>query len=770
MADEQFQIHLQQLKSKAPGFLETIYALGNGHLGVRASNPLQGNSPAYSGKPGLFVNGFYDLSPIHYGEPYYGYAHNNQTICELPDPRYLIFEVDGVRSDQTPYNVETIDKTWDMASGLLDETFQITTPTGKTFTLTLDSFVSQAERHLYVVRYDIRALNFSGGIKIFKRHDYVNQQIPRATADIRRAQRSNTLMQTYLPATAPIMELSTQKSQLGLLVALRFLGDDPRVTLTTQNDVPCYQINLDLTPERSAQFTFGYAIGDVHDLLAFKLHQQSNVEATVALLKEQTFEEAFAASAARTQQFWQDSDIVIEGDSSLQKGIRFNLYHLFQAAGRDHLTAIPAKGLTGTGYEGHYFWDTEMYMLPFFIYTQPEIAKALLGYRYTTLPAAGRRAREMAISAGVLFPWRTINGEEASAYYPAGTAQIHINADIAYATDLYLRATGDTDFLKSTGFELILNTARFWLAYGNYATYGPQRGHFVLNRVTGPDEYTAMVDNNYYTNRMAKNNLALAVKYADKMAKIAPEKLTDLAVTQDERAAFAEVADKMYLPYDAKHKIKLQDDNAPNRPQFDIAHEPATNFPLLLHYHPLVLYRYQLNKQADTLMSALLFPLDQDEAQLKRDYDYYEKITTHDSSLSRAVFSILANRIHQPQKAADYFMDSSLTDLTDLQGNSEDGIHAANMGGSWLSLVYGFAGMHYGKSGLTFAPHLPTSWQRLKFKIKYRGRQIAVDMQQAAITFTLLHGKPLTVYCQQEPCELTLKKPSKQVSLTDSTN
>ncbi|PIO82300.1 family 65 glycosyl hydrolase [Loigolactobacillus backii] len=757
--DDQYQIHLQKLTNKEQPVTETIYALGNGHMGVRASNPLQGNSDHYEGNPGLFVNGFYDLSPITYGERYFGYPRNNQTIAQLPDPRFLILEIDGVRSDQTPFRVETIDKNLDMETGLLVETFRITTPKQKMLTLTLQSFMSQSDYHLYVVRYEIRALNFSGKVTLLKQHNYVNQSIPNSNEDVRRAQRHNPLGQVYMPADSPTMLIETQKSQLGILMMFHYLGSDPRMKMVSRNNIPCYEVQLDLTPGKLEQFAFGYSLGNIHALMTVEMGPDFYIKKTLERFHEQNFAKLFEASANHMRHFWQDSDIVIDGDPTLQRGIRFNLFHLYQAAGRDSVTDVPAKGVTGPGYEGHYFWDTEMYMLPFFIYTQPEIAKALLTYRFSILDEARQHAREMGIENGVLYPWHTINGEEASAYYPAGTAQVHINADIAYATDLYIQVTQDMDFLENYGFEMIVSTARFWLAFGNYGEQGKQKNKFVINAVTGPDEYTALVDNNYYTNRMAQNNLFIAVKYAKQLQKENPTKLADLGVNEEEIVAFQTAANKMYLPYDDDLQIKMQDDSSPNRPVFDIANEPRENFPLLLHYHPLVLYRYRVNKQADTLMSDFLFPFDQDEPQLQRDYDYYEKITTHDSSLSRAIFSVLANRIHNPEKAYNYFMDTALMDLTDLQGNSADGIHAANMGGTWLSLIYGFAGMHAGINGLTFDPQFPSEWLFLSFKVKYHKRQIKVAIQRQEVTFTLLVGKPINIFYREQEVELVNSTP-----------
>ncbi|WP_054654363.1 hypothetical protein [Secundilactobacillus silagei] len=550
-----FQIHLQKLAHQDEKTFETIYTLGNGHFGVRASNPLQGNNSHYPGQPGLFVNGFYDLTQLSYGENYSGYAQNSQTICEVPDPRFIIFEVDGVRSDETPYNVRLVDKNLDMRTGVLMDIFDVKTPTNKQFRLTLQSFASHADKHLFVIRYSVSALNFTGPITIIKQHPYIKQQIQSNTTDMRAAQRQTVLDRTFIQSKLPIMMISTRKSQLALIVAQQALSDNP-MHVTMLDDLPSYSKTFDLTQGMTQSFSFAYAISYPHPLLKATLSQPAIAASAEKRLANKSFKQLLDDSAAKVNQFWKNSDIELTGDDALAKGIRFNLFHLYQAAGGDGMTSIPAKGLTGPGYEGHFFWDAEMFMLPFFTYTEPQMARQLLLYRYHTLPQAQHRAREMGVHNGVMFPWRTINGEESSSYYPAGTAQVHINADIAYAIDTYVRVTGDTDFLMDYGYEIIVKTARFWLAYGHWATDDAHAGKFVINDVTGPDEYTAMVSNNYFTNRMAQNNLSIAVKYFNQIKHSHPEKLVELNVTDEEIAQFNHAADEMYLPYDEKLKIK----------------------------------------------------------------------------------------------------------------------------------------------------------------------------------------------------------------------
>ncbi|GAB6092569.1 glycoside hydrolase family 65 protein [Furfurilactobacillus curtus] len=761
-----FQLHLQDLSDHNPAFLETIYALANGHLGVRASDPLQGNSHAVTGMPGLFVNGFYDLSQISYGEKYAGYPENNQTIAQLPDPRYLVIEIDGQRSDEATFTTRLVDKNLDLETGLLNELFEITTPGGKMLQLSLSTFASQADDAIFGESYTVRPLNFSGSVKLYKQHPYIDQVFDRES-DPRAVVRKNGLDRQYLSADFPAMQITTQRSQLGLVLMWRYLGEDSLVHFDQNDGMPRYVMDLDLEQGLAESFDFGYSVGDIHSLMDVAMNHATYLKEANNHLEHHSFSSLFTESARQMQAFWRDADIQIEGDPESQKGIRFNLFHLHQSAGHDGHTSIPAKGLTGAGYEGHYFWDTEMFMLPAFIYTDPDRAKQILMYRFQTLDSARQQARDYGLDSGALFPWRTINGSEASPYFPAGLAQMHINADIAYAVAEYVAVTDDQTFLAEAGFEIILETARFWQRMGSFGVDGPQGGHFVLNKVTGPDEYTALVNNNYYTNRLAQHNLRLAVIFAKQLQAVGSDKLEALGVTDKELADFSHSADEMYLPFDKELGVKMQDDGAFNMPIWPFDQTPRDDYPLLLHYHPLRLYSHQVNKQADTLMSDFLFPEDQDIEQLKRDFDYYEPITTHDSSLSRAIFSVLANRIRAHHKAYRYIAESMLTDLNNSQGNSQDGIHVGNMGASWMEMVFGVAGMQRTKSGLVFSPHLPTQWMGLGFKIKYRDEQVEVHVTRSQTQFTLVHGNGLTLTCDDQKVTLNESTPTVVVDLVD---
>ena len=703
MKNDTKNISIHDLQSNEPSYLETIFSLANGHFGIRASDPIANSSTA-----GTLVNGFYETSDITYGEVAYGYAKKNQTIVKLSDLRNIKFVDDQQRAfDQS----QLISESLDFETGLLNSTYKISNPDGKSFELNLQAVLQQSNAEVIGLRYTIKPVDYFGkvvGIKHFNT-DSATQK----SDDPRKSRTVDTL--TYAKKTIDgqqeLIEVTTKYSQMSLAMAMSVSTGLEQV--------------FSLQPNQTVTF-------DVIGLV-------SKINGILDLDNLPKFEEILKDSTDFWQEFWQNSDIEISGDDSLNQAIHYNLFQLVSSTGRDGKTNIPAKGLSGTGYEGHYFWDTEMYMSPFFAYTNPEIAKNLIKYRYSVLDESKKRARTLGVKEGALFSWRTINGQEASAYYPAGTAQYHIDADIAYAIDRYYKVTDDKEFMKNYGLELVLETARFWKNFGSYSEIHCKK-RFCFFDVTGPDEYTALVNNNYYTNRMAKFNLLFAVDLIDEF----PKKAKELGVSAKERDQMANIAAAIFLPYDQIKGINQQDDSSFKKPVWPFETTPKENYPLLLHYHPLTIYRYQVNKQADTLLADFLFD-DISHDQLVKEYDYYEKITTHDSSLSRSIFSALAARIGLKQKAYDYFMATAKTDLIDLQGNSADGLHVANLGGSWLTIVSGFGGLRVKDGLLTIDNHLPDQWDKLAIRIKYQGRLLEIVYRKDATEIHIIHGEPLPI-------------------------
>jgi alpha,alpha-trehalose phosphorylase len=462
------------------------------------------------------------------------------------------------------------------------------------------------------------------------------------------------------------------------------------------------------------------------------------------------FDKAVEEQTQFLREFWQEADVLIEGDPEVQQSIRFNLFHLLQGAGRGGDTSLPAKGLTGEGYEGHYFWDTEIYALPFFLYTRPEIAGDLLEYRYRTLSFARGRAAQLN-RRGALYPWRTINGNEASAFFPAGTAQYHINADIAFAVARYLEVSGDDAFL-SKGTEILVETARFWHDLGDYIP--AMDNAFCINCVTGPDEYTALVNNNYYTNIMARENLRNAALFLEKLREKNESEWRELAgriaLSDDEAAQWLKAAEAMYLPHDSRLGVHPQDDSFLNKARWEAADIPEAKRPLLMHYHPLTIYRYQVLKQADLVLAEMLLGHYFSHAQKKRDFDYYDPLTTADSSLSPCIQGVMAAELGYKETSYRHFMRSVRMDLDDVNGNVRDGVHTAAMAGSWISLVYGFAGFRDNGGVFSFAPSLPDAWNRLTFSLRKGDAALEVTIGHEEAAYYLKRGSELTIIHEGE--------------------
>ena len=362
---------------------------------------------------------------------------------------------------------------------------------------------------------------------------------------------------------------------------------------------------------------------------------------------------------------------------------------------------------------------------------------------------------------GALYPWRTIMGKECSGYFPSGSAQYHINGDIAYSTIAYYLATKDLDFIAQKGAEIVFETARLWMDTGNY-----YHGQFHINDVTGPDEYTCIVNNNYFTNASAQYNLHWAVRFYQLLKEAGKtQAIEKIGLTEEEVAAFEKAEKNMYLPYDEELGINPQDDSFLQKEVWDFENTPKDHYPLLLHYHPLYIYRYQVCKQADTVLAHFVYEDAQDIETIRKSFAYYEKVTTHDSSLSTCIYSIVASKLGLEDKAYAYFGDSAKLDLFNLHHNTKDGIHTANMGGNYMAIVYGFGGLRLKESGLYFAPSLPKQWTGYKFKIMYEGSQIQVEVGSDSSVFTLVNGDAKTIHVYDEAYELenTLTIPRKKV-------
>jgi len=459
-----------------------------------------------------------------------------------------------------------------------------------------------------------------------------------------------------------------------------------------------------------------------------------------------------AEQQAYLNDFWQVAAIQTKDCKEVEDTLEFNMYQLLQSTGRDGITSTASKGISGEGYEGHYFWDTEIYIFPFFLFTKPEIAKALLEYRHSILNNARENAKIMGHKQGALFPWRTISGSECSSYFPSGAAQYHLNGDIAYSFMQYWYATEDLDFMAQKGAEVLIETARLWLDVGHYDS----KGKFVIHCVTGPDEYTCMINNNYYTNRCAQANLrgAATIYYELCRRNEAQDVEHATGITTEEVKLFEKAAEAMLLLYDAERDINPQDDSFLEKPVWDIAKTPPEKFPLLLHHHPMNLYRYQVCKQADTVLAYILFEDGVKESTKLNSFNYYEKITTHDSSLSRCAFGIMAARLGLERKAYDYFTDTLRTDLDNTHGNTKDGLHTANLGGSWMLITMGFAGMNLNEKGLHFNFRQPENWESTSFKVRYRNRLIGIKMERGLTEITLEEGNPVEVNVNDNPIYL----------------
>src|ERR1700754_2184215 len=566
---------------------ESLFALSNGHIGLRGN--LDEGEPY--GLPGTYLNSFYEIRPLPYAEAGYGYPEAGQTVVDVTNGKIIRLFVEDEPFDVRYGELVSHERVLDLKAGTLTRKAHWRSPVGKEVKVTSTRLVSLAHRSVAAIEYCVEAVNEF--VRVTVQSELVtNEDQPTTSADPRVA----AILENPLEAVehdetdcGALLMHRTRASQLMMAAGMDHIVEVPgRVEVTNDSgpDLARTTVICGLRPGQKLRIVKYLAYGWSSQRSRPALRDQ--VAAALHSARYSGWDGLVQAQREFLDDFWANADVEVEGDSESQQAVRFGLFHLVQASARAERRAIPSKGLTGTGYDGHAFWDTEGFVLPVLTYTLPHAVADSLRWRASTMDMARDRAKELGLE-GVSFPWRTIRGQECSAYWPAGTAAFHINADIAMAFERYRVVTDDHSLEADCGIKVLVETARLWMSLGHHDRYGVWH----LDGVTGPDEYTAIVRDNVFTHLMAAHNLVVAADACNRH----PEAATEMLVTTEETAAWRDAADAAHIPYDDELGVHEQCEGFTSLREWNFTEN--TSYPLLLHEAYVRLYPSQVIKQAD---------------------------------------------------------------------------------------------------------------------------------------------------------------------------
>jgi alpha,alpha-trehalose phosphorylase len=729
---------------------ESLFSLSNGHIGLRGN--LDEGEPY--GLPGTYLNSFYEIRPLPYAEAGYGYPEAGQTIVDVTNGKIFRLLVGDEPFDVRYGQLFSHERTLDLRAGTLTRCAHWASPAGKQIKVTSTRLVSLAQRSVAAIEYVVEAVDEF--VRVTVQSELVtNEDQPQTSADPRVA----AILDKPLEAvdhentdTGALLMHRTRSSALMMAAGMDHEVEVPgRVEVTTdaRPDLARTTIIAGLRPGQKLRIVKYLAYG--WSSLRSRPALRDQAAAALHSAKYSGWQGLVDAQRKYLDEFWENADVEVEGDLESQQAVRFGLFHLLQASARAERRAIPSKGLTGTGYDGHAFWDTEGYVLPVLTYTAPHAVADALRWRASTMDLARERAAELGLK-GVSFPWRTIRGQETSAYWPAGTAAFHINADIAMAFERYRVVTGDHTLEKDCGLHVLIETARLWMSLGHH----DRRGVWHLDGVTGPDEYTAIVRDNVFTNLMAAHNLIVA---ADACVRD-PDEAAKLGVTTEEMANWRNAADAVNIPYDEDLGVHQQCEGFTTFAEWDF--EANQTYPLLLHEAYVRLYPAQVIKQADLVLAMQWQSHAFTPEQKARNVDYYERRMVRDSSLSACTQAVMCAEVGHLELAHDYAYEAALIDLRDLHSNTRDGLHMASLAGAWMALVNGFGGLRDDEGILALDPQLPDGITRLRFRLRWRDFRVTVDANHSDVTYTLRDGPggELTIRHAGEEIALSTEKPT----------
>lgn len=717
---------------------ESVFALGNGHLGLRGN--LDEGEPF--GSPGTYLNSVYEQRPLPYAEGGYGYPESGQALINVTNGKLIRLLIDDEPFDVRYGTLVAHERALDLRAGTLTREVEWVSPAGQGIRVRSTRLVSLTHRAAAAIHYQVEPVGKEARI-VVQSELVANEPVPEVD---RGDPRVAEALEAPLVAEAhdgdgdgsrAVLVHRTERSELLVAAAMDHEVDGPdstRVTSDTSADIARFTVTAVLAPgERLSLVKYlGYGWSSRRSRQALR----DEVAAAITGARHTGWVGLQADQRQYLDEFWDRADVEVDGDPEIQHAVRFGMFHLLQAGARAEGRPISAKGLTGTGYDGHAFWDTEIFVLPVLILTVPRAAADALHWRHSTLPAARDRAADLGL-AGAAFPWRTITGDECSGYWPAGTAAFHVNAAVADAVLRYHDTTGDDEFMEAYGVELLVQTARLWADLGHYDAAGA----FRIDGVTGPDEYSAIADNNAYTNLMAQRNLRGAARAVGRH----PGRAAALAVADVEVQAWDEAADQMYIPWDERLGVHPQAEGFTDHQAWDFDSMTPADYPLFKSFPYFDLYRKKVVKQADLVLAMHLRGDAFTDGQKLRNFEYYEQYTVRDSSLSAAVQAVIAAEVGHVELAYDYLAEAALLDLQDRHNNSASGLHLAALAGGWTGLVRGLAGLRTGDGRLRFAPRLPHDLTRLVVNLVYRGRALRVTIVSEAATYELRAGEPLTV-------------------------
>ncbi|MBJ7608195.1 MAG: glycoside hydrolase family 65 protein [Candidatus Dormibacteraeota bacterium] len=714
---------------------ESLFALSNGHIGLRGN--LDEGEPF--GIPGTYLNSLYELRPLPYAEAGYGYPESGQTIINVTNGKLIRLLVDDEPFDVRYGTLESHTRELDLRAGVLRRTVRWVSPSGGAVDVSSVRLVSFTQRAIAAICYEVTPV--VAPMRVVVQSELVaNEALP----DLGKDPRVAAVLEAPLECeehqateNGAVMVHRTKRSGLRMGAAMDHAVDGPestRVDTESYPDVGRVTVAAQLQPGETLRIVKVLAYGWSSQRSRPAVHDQ--VMAALSAVRMSGWDGLLAEQRAYLDDYWERADVEVEGDAEIQQAVRVALFHVLQAGARCERRPIPAKGLTGPGYDGHVFWDTEMFVLPVLTLTVPHAAADVLRWRHATLDLARERAEQLGLK-GAAFPWRTIRGQECSGYWPAGTAAFHIGADIAHAVVNYVDATGDVAFEREVGLGLLVETARLWLSLGHHDA----AGRFRIDGVTGPDEYSPVADNNVYTNLMAQQNLRGAVEAAGRHRRTA----RSLGVNDEETAAWRDAAAAMTILYDERLQVHPQSEDFTEHAVWDFKAMTAEDYPLLLHFPYFDLYRKQVVKQADVVLAMQVRGDAFTPEEKARNFAYYERLTVRDSSLSACTQAVIAAEVGQLALAYDYAGEAALMDVADLEHNTRDGLHIASLAGAWTALVAGFGGMRHRGETLSFSPRLPEGISGLTFNLVFRGRRLRVRVARKTATYTVVDGEPLAL-------------------------